>query len=494
VSALTALARACAVAAGVAQPIVTVRHLHLSDRPLVFVPLSLAGEANAPLAALVGTSVDLPRLLLVPQPRNRDQRFAFAASLAAVVVSYVDSFCGETETVAVDRGRDVRERYLDAPQILVPNGGGVGFVRLFGRSTRLRRTTGEYAVDPSVPLLGRWLTFFAERAEYPGSSLLVSLTSALSSHWATGQSSVEDANLAALLGWIDPPAGRSGAEAALSAEDPLSWPPAGPATDPTFDNEVLAPAILAYGSGEVRALSSLESALRGQLMPTWELMWRGISLLRGLPAGERVERRWAEDRDAFTGFMSYVTEGGYPQPRLDGAVAAAQRLARLERAQATYDAQRAYDDPLVLAEYRLTGEAFAGTVVAAAPDRVDASGSRRKLRPHVTVVSDDPVRLEPGASVVSPARPAQTGLIVSVSRASTGAVEVVLEMSGGMGRSLTAPPGSVPAVGERLTYTTLTESFQAAAAFPSRDETPWTHGGPPVEYVPDDEDATEEWS
>jgi hypothetical protein len=485
---LTSLARASAVAAGVAQPIATVRHVHLSSRPLVFVPLTLAGEANAPLAALVGSSADSPRLLVVPQPRNRDQRFSFAASLADILVSYVDSFRGETETVAVDRGRDVRERYLDAPQILVPNGGGIGFVRLFGRSTRLRRTTGEYAVEPSVPMLGRWLTFFVERAEYPGSSLLVSMTGALSLHWATGQSSVEDANLAALVGWIDPPDGLTGPDAALLAEDPLVWPPAGPATDPTFDNEVLAPAIAA-GS-----LSTLERVLRGQLRPTWELMWRGVSLLRSLPAGERVERRWADDRDAFTGYASYVAEGGYPQPKLDGAVAAAQRLARLERAQAQYDAQRAYDDPLVLAEYRLTGEAFAGTVVASSPDRIDASGSRRKLRPHVTVVSDDPVRLEPGVSVVSPGRAAQTGLVVSVSALSSGSFEVVLELSGGMGRSLTAPPGSVPEAGERLTYTTLTESYQAPAAFPSRDETPWTHGGPPVEYVPDDEDATEEWS
>jgi hypothetical protein len=487
VSALTALARVSAVSSGIAQPIAIKRHVHLSSRPLVFVPLALAGEANAPLAALVGSSPDSPQLLFVPQPRNRDQRFAFAARLAAVVVSYVDSFCAETETVPAGRNADPRERYLDAPQILVPNGGGVGFVRLFGRSTRLRRTTGEYAVDPSVPLLGRWLTFFAERAEYPGSSLLVSMTGALSAHWATGQSAVEDANLAALVGWIDPPAGMSGADAAAEAEDPLRWPPAGPATDPTFDNEVLARAI------DAGSLSRLESALRSQLEPTWELMWRGASLLRSLSPGERVERRWADDRDAFTGYASYVAEGGYPQPRLDGAVAAAQRLARLERAQALYDAQRAYDDPLVLAEYRLTGEAFAGTVVSAEPDRIDASGSKRKLRPRVTVRSDDPVRLESGVSVVSPARPAQKGSIVSVSSTPSG-VEVTLELSGGMGRSLTPPPGSVPEVGERLTYTTLTESFQAPAAFPSRDETPWTHGGPPVEYVPDDQDATEDWS
>jgi len=248
-------------------------------------------------------------LLVVPQPRNRSQRFEFAASLASIVVPYVDSFRGATETVAVDRGRDVRERFVDAPQILVPNAGGVGFVRLFGRSTRFRRTEGEYAVDPSVPMLGRWLTFFAERTEYPGSSSLLSMTGALALHWASGQSALEDANLAALVAWIDPPAGMSGAEAALDAENPVSWPPAGPSTDPTFDNEVLAPGIVAYDravaagdeAAQRRALSALSALLRGQLKPTWELMWRSVSLLHRLPAGARVERRWTEDRDAFTG-------------------------------------------------------------------------------------------------------------------------------------------------------------------------------------------------
>ena len=51
---LTSLARALAAETGRAQPIRTVRHVHLSDRPLVFVPLQLAGEACAPLAAMVG--------------------------------------------------------------------------------------------------------------------------------------------------------------------------------------------------------------------------------------------------------------------------------------------------------------------------------------------------------------------------------------------------------------------------------------------------------
>lgn len=500
-SVLTSLARALAVDREAAQPIATVRHVHLAERPLVLVPLTLAGEANAPLAALVGTAPDDPRLLVVAQPRNRTERFAFAAELAAIVVSYIDGFCEEQESVPVDRGRDTRARFSDAPQILVPNPGGIGFVRLLGRSTRFRRTEGEYAVDPLVPVLGRWLTFLAERAEHPGSSMLLAATDALALHWATGQSAVEDQNLAALLAWMDPPPGVPAAQAAAEAEDPLVWPPAGPTTDPTFDNEVLAPLVAAYdkavaGDDEAarrRAVAALESALRGQLEPTWRLMWRAVDLLRALPPGERVAARWAKDRDAFTGYVEYLRDGGLPQARRDGAVAAAIRLDRLERAQAEYEAQRALDDPLVMAEYRLVGEAFAGTVVAAEPDRVVASGTRRKLRPLVTVLTQDPVRLEPGTEVRAAPRLSQTGVIVSVSPVD-GGVEVVLELSGGMGRSLTPAPGSVPEVGERLCYSPFGGGHLRTPTFPTREETPWTHGGPPPEYVPTDEDAVEEWS
>src|SRR6266700_2754604 len=164
-STLTALARAQAVSRGVAQPVATVRHVHLSDRPLVLIALTLAGEANAPLAAMVGDEARSPRLLVVSQPRNRDERFAFAAQLAEVVVSYIDDCRSTTETWSSGAGGEARERYATAPQIILPNTASFGFVRLLGRSTRFRRSSGEYAVDAAVPVLGRWLTFFAERAE-----------------------------------------------------------------------------------------------------------------------------------------------------------------------------------------------------------------------------------------------------------------------------------------------------------------------------------------
>jgi hypothetical protein len=469
-STLTALARAQAWSRGRAEPLATVRHLHLHARPAVLIPYAMAGEANAPLAAMVGTHRDHPRLLVVAQPRNRDDRFAFAAELADFLIPYVDSFAEETEEVPIDRGKDVRTRFTDAPQLWVPNSGGIDFLRLFGRSTRFRTTEGEYAVPPSVPLLGRWLTFFANSAEVAGSSLLLDAVRALSAHWATGQSSAEDGQLAALMAWLAPPPGVSVFDAASAA---AAQPAAGPATDPDFDNHVLAPLISSSSP-------SLPAALRDQLMPTWKLMWQAIDLLDSLPPGARVPGRWDGDRDAYSAFVQGIAEGLPPQPRRDGAVAAAARLSRLENAASRYAVQRAFDDPLVMAEYRLAGTAFSGSVTLAAPDRIDDTGRRPVLRPRIMVVTSETVRVEPGASLTSPARPAQKARVVSL-LASSGKTEILLELSGGMGRKLVAEPGSVPEVGEQLLLTTLSEAYRPGGAFPDPSLTPWTHGGPPVE-------------
>jgi hypothetical protein len=478
-STLTALARALAVEQQVAQRLTTVRHVHLSARPLVIIPLALAGEANAPLAAMVGTDRRTPRLLTVPEPRDRTHRFAFVAELATIILPYLEC---ETD-----------------PQLLVPNHAVTNFVRLLGRSTRLRRTTGEWAVPDQVPILGRWLTFFAERTEYPGSSLLLPMTGTLTQHWATGQSPVEDENLAALVGWIAPPPGQTGPQAAALAESPVITPPAGPATDPTFDNEILAghmsrirtASLTGDGRTYDRAKTALDADLASQLVPTWALMWRALELLRQLPEGTHVEDRRGTDIEAFGWHANHVREGGPPQARRDSAIAAARRLANLERVQEMVAAQRAFDDPLVMAEHRLSGQAFAGTVVAAEPDRLDTSGKRAKLRPHITIVtSDDPRTIDLGAQLTSPARPKQEAHLISVSPG----WQLTLELSTGMGRKLTPEPGTVPAVGEQVCYATFRDTFQRPPEFPPPEETPWTHGGPPAPYVPTDDDAGEVWS
>ncbi|MFJ9627639.1 hypothetical protein ACIRU8_08095 [Streptomyces sp. NPDC101175] len=514
-SLISTLARLEAVGSGRAQPAATVRHRHLSERPLVLVPLTTAGEAGAPLGALVGTDRDAPRLLVVAQPRDRDLRFAFLAELADVVLPYIESFADDVEAAErndtdPETGKRVKvevELCADAPQLIVPSRPGIELVRLLGRSMRFRRTAEQdpqtpHPAPPRVPLLGRWLTHYGERARVPGSALLLALTEVLGRHWATGQSSLEDQHLGALLAWIDPPAGVSGAEAAFEAElrrdaqGQLVCPPAGPATDPAFDNKLLAPAIERYDRART-ALAAAEDGLEaddrlGELTaaereiralvesrtrPTWDAVWHGLDLLRALPEGAHAVDRWTRDRWSFTGHRDRITAGEPPQPRRDDAVTAASKLATREREQARLDAQEALDDPLVMAGRRLAGEAFAGEVT----DVVLAYSEGRSPRPRplVTVRTDDRPHLGERVKVFrSLAGKPQSAEFVGLEE--DGAL-VVLRVLDKMGRGKEPDVGSVPEKGDRICFTLFEHEQRGGAKLPDQEDTPWTHGGPPGE-------------
>ncbi|WP_254392315.1 hypothetical protein [Streptomyces buecherae] len=560
---MTTLARMEAMWSGRALPTATVRHRHLADRPLALVPLTTAGEAGAPLGALVGTDRDAPRLLVVPQPRDRDLRFAFLAALAEEMLPHFAAGADEVEweerkETDPETGKRVTvqvELCADAPQLLVPSGPGIDFVRLLGRSMRFRRAaehepedlagtregallaSGPGAAEPGggpreadvpraaparVPLLGRWLTHYGERARVPGSSLLLALTDLLGQHWATGQSRLEDQHLGALLAWIDPPAGLAGPEAALRAETArddrgqLLCPPAGPATDPAFDNRLLAPAMARYDAARTRGVPAdvaaaereVRELVASQLRPTWEALWRGVDLLRALPPGSRVADRWKRDRWSYTGHRDRVRAGEPPQPKWDDAVTAARKLAARETAQAQLDAQEALDDPLVMAARRLSGEAFAGEVAEVVMAYSQAKVPRP--RPLVAVRTDDRPLLDEGVKVYRalPDGRTQTAEFVTYEAYETGgeaggahgaaggahgaaggsgpaaggdvAPLVVLRLTGGMGRGKEPEPGSVPEEGDRVCWTLFEHAPRGGPELPDPEQTPWTHGGPPL--------------
>ncbi|MEV8345474.1 hypothetical protein [Streptomyces niveus] len=514
-SLISTLARLEAVESGRAQPLATVCHRRLSDRPLVFVPLTTAGEAGAPLGALVGTDRGSPRLLTVAQPRDRDLRFAFLAELAETLLPHLDAYADDVEPAErnetdPETGKRVKvevDLCVDAPQLIVPNRPGVDFVRLLGRSMRFRRTAEQdpdtpYPAPARVPLLGRWLTHYGERARVPGSSLLLAATDLLNRHWATGQSNLEDQHLGALLAWIDPPDGGSGRDAALRAETDrdgrgqLRCPPAGPATDPAFDNRLLAPAIDEYdrarqflGAAEdgpgadeqlgrlTRAEREIRALLESQLRPTWDAVWRGLDLLRELPEGARVADRWTRDRWSFTGHRDRVRSGEPPQPRHDDAVTAAQKLASRETAQQQLEAQEALDDPLVLAGRRLAGEAFIGEVTEVV--MAYSESKRPSPRPLVTLYSEDTPQLGERTKVYRSldGRPQSAEF---VGWEPDGGGTLVVRLTDRMGRGKEPAEGSLPEKGDVIAWTLFEHDQRGGPKLPSTEETPWTHGGPPA--------------
>ncbi|MEU0986715.1 hypothetical protein [Streptomyces sp. NPDC005953] len=511
-SLITTLARLEAAESGRASPLATVRHRHVSAHPLVLVPLTTAGEAGAPLGALIGTDRHEPRLLTVAQPRDRELRFAFLAELADAVLPYLETYGDDVELIErnatdAETGKRVKEQAelcADAPQLIVPGRAGIDFVRLLGRSMRFRRTVEQdpdaaYPAPPHVPLLGRWLTHYGERARVPGSSLLLAATDLLNRHWATGQSSLEDQHLGALLAWIDPPDGDSGAEAALRAESgrdergQLLCPPAGPATDPAFDNRLLAPAVEAYDRVRQRfhaaqdgdeqdswmaqlalAERQIRQLLLSQMEPTWQSVWRAVDLARELPPGARVEDRWTRDRWSFTAHRDRVRAGEPPQPRRDDAVTAARKLAARESAQAQLDAQEALDDPLVLAGRRLAGEAFVGEVSEVV--MAWSESKRPAPRPLLTLRTDDRPHLAERAKVYRSleGKPQSAEFVRYEPDGS-----LVLRLTDRMGRAKDPAPGTVPEKGEWIAWTLFEHDQRGGPKLPDPEETPWTHGGPP---------------
>ncbi len=374
----------------------TRRHIHLSTRPLVVVGYHLAGDPGAPLALLWGASrSEKPRCMVVPEPRNRSLRFQALAEFAAEFLAYLSQF----------EERDDTGFCMDAPQLVVPNAATADWLGgIVGRFTRNLRTDGDAPAPRFVPLAGKHLSFFSDLM--PGSSLVLTATDALRTHWQTGQLPSEDLNVAALLGWIDPPAGMDGPQAARAGE---AAHPAGPDSDPNWDAKILTELIQAWHAAVGEASQSavqceLAKEVREQLTPAWAACWQALDLLDSLPV-DHVASRWQTDRRSWTNHCDRVAQGRAYFRNIATPVQAASRLRMLEDSTEDLQREMALDDPLVMAAVIASGEALAGRVVAADSERrIRKANGRAVRRPLITI--------EPGIDFT---RPAGTTLFLSAS-------------------------------------------------------------------------------
>lgn len=364
---LLALSRARAV------PAASRAHRHLSPRPWLLTGYHLAGEPSAPVAIRYGSFRDSPKLLTVAEPRDRALRFAALGGLARDLATYLSRYTVTEPVVrATGNGRelDVDHCCVDAPQLVVPNEATAHWVGLLGQYLRTLD-------DPVLAAAGAHLGWIASRRHLPGSNVLLTATDLLTAHWRTGQLPTEDGHLGRLLAWIEPPAGADAWQAARDAE---AMPPAGPASDPSWDQVVLRPALeRAKQQGDVRRLKLAAAEV---LDGAWRDTWAAIDLVRMLPPGEHVAKRWESDRWSWTRHRERVLAGTVSFSARLSDVPAYRFLHELETRTAALDRQMALDDPLVMARYLATGEAVAGVVIKRDPEHtVVNSGGRSVLRP-----------------------------------------------------------------------------------------------------------------
>ena len=424
--------------------------------------------ANEPFSALViafGFEPERPRIEVVLEPRNRTLAYRALTVVARAFVPWFRSL-HRPQPPQKSPGEDSS----DAPQLVVPNEATVELLGRWGRRLAYLSGSGDMPVDPLLPEMGAHLQFLTDHSRIPGQSLVVPMTSLLRRHWITGQSSLEDENLAALDAWIDPPAGKHGYEAASAVEDVG----VGPLLQPDVENEIfeiIRTLNQARGGSTDPSLCGrlrprLEGALQTHVQTAWKLLWKCADRERQYSEGTHVGGRWSGDCRSYATHLEWMTTGARRSAR-DSVKRAANLRILLEDAKDRIDAQEAFDDPLTMAQYELSGRAIRGRVLSVQPNKEIGPGGRRHVsRPLITIELEGRALIARGKELWWAGHDGVQGIVTAVTDSPRGGFEVTLKI-------VTGIRGRLPAVGETVCFSTLTTG--SGLRMPLPKEVPWTH-------------------
>lgn len=323
-------------------------HLQVSIQPhaLVLCPLAMAGEDTTVHVVAVGRIGQPAEFKSVPDPRFRDDQYKLFVWLAERIEAYFAQ-CRAKGTY---------------PQIWVSSSPVTGLLDTLADRLRYNRD------DQVVKRVGELLSYATERFPIAGQQALITATSALRLHFATGQQEAEDEHLGTMLVWISPPAGRNVLAEVAAAE----LVPMGAKTDPTFDKQTLEPLVRDYNAARrqnagaailTRRAKAVHDVLVDVVRPIYDatqnairtLQRLGLSPLPGLVA---LDQRESEE---FENFMQ-SRDNGFHLPLRDNPKPAAFKLAGREDALDNLEATLIHEDRVGRARARLAGDILRGTV------------------------------------------------------------------------------------------------------------------------------------
>lgn len=339
------------------RPVATHRQVAVRPDALVVCPIAMAGEDTTIHAVAYGGIGQAPRVLCVPDPRQRDDQYRLFEQLGA-----------EFEVLFV-----ACRSHGAYPQLWVSSGAAASHLDTLADRLRYNRD------NPTVKRFGELLSFATERFPIAGQQALHTATGVLRAHWATGQQAGEDEHLGALLAWFDD------SDDVFSAVAAAELVPMGVKTDPDFDRDVLEPLVTAYNearrAGASReVLSRHAAAIREALTPVatrvYDATQRAIAIFLEAdlpPLGDLAELERIEAK-SFGSFMA-SRDAGYGLPLRDSPKAAVYKFTAREDAVENVEAAIRLGDRVGRTRATLAGQLLAGRVVdvrrlAAGPHRV----------------------------------------------------------------------------------------------------------------------------
>lgn len=380
------------------------RHQHVADRPLIVVAYNLSGEAAAPLGIMYGTGLGDVKTVVAAEPRNRDSRFGAINEFSADFVNFIRPHL--VLTTQKTKSGSFRRTTSTAPQIVVPNGATRAYLgSRLGRSLRYLGLGDTQEVPDETQWTGSHLSWLAEHSQLPGQSTFLAMTESLSDLFVTGQSALEDQSLAALLAWIDGVPGDllSELERLENGAGVVSEPlPYGPVPHPRWEAR-LEPFVKAYSTG-VRdgdaaktriAEERIAAEVKAALTPAYAATLRAVDIMRTIDPAKSVSRRWENDVREWSDHARRAEQGIPRFARRHDALRAARTLQRWSSAQDALETDRAFDDPLVMADLDADGRCITGTVIAidAANKEVKPGNKRQSRVPLIELELTAPTRL-----------------------------------------------------------------------------------------------------
>lgn len=444
------------------------RHVHLAERPLVVVAYNLSGEAAAPLGIMYGTDPDDAKLVVAAEPRNRESRFAAINAFAADFATFVRPYL-VLKTVPGKKRGTFKQVTHDAPQIVVPNRSTRSYLGArLGRSLRYLGLGDTHEVPEATQWTGSHLSWLAEHSHLPGQSVFLAMTETLAEHFVTGQSALEDENLATLLAWIDGVPGD-----VLPALEALETTAYGPVPDPRWEAR-LEPFVKQYSDGlreddiakRDAAFAAVEAAVRPALADAYAATHRAIDVMRTIDPAAGVADRWKTDHNDWTAHAKRAANGIPRFARRHDALRAARTLQRWSSAADSLETDQAFDDPMILARLDAAGRCVSGTVAAIDDTNKEVKpGNQNATKvPLVDIELTSPTRLLPGETVCFAVDRRAKGPIRSID----GDRVVVAVMAGPK-----ALDDSGLAPGDECTFVGH-DPWDGANPL-SPDEVPWTH-------------------
>lgn len=405
----------------------TTHFLMADDADILMLAFVRMGGESGPWAVGHAHPRQTPKILCVPEPRNRDLVAKMVAMLAPVLLEHL-------------RHPDFSDKTIEGPghelphrQVWLPNGAHLEMLHHLAYAYTFTKW-GEKSRAQLLNALGRAANWLFNEGHRPGQVTVMPATDALTESYTFPCETVRQGHLGYLLAWLETKGNRTARmKAAASAE----LKPVSTNLDPAFEREALAPLVESWNEAEKAGgkhrSDSLAQQIIGEVGP--EVLRRlrlvekaiqvlrkderevnpGVADLRRASASEhwfqylRLEQDLNDDKDG-PAFIPSPETDRYP-------AAAASRFFVHEDSEELRIGMLIHHDADIRAEAVAEGEAVVGAIT-----RVEDEGTGRKTIPVWTIEGDGtgPLRLREGNRVCVADVPKRVGTIRQVDQLPNG--------------------------------------------------------------------------